>query len=227
LSAGLSYLLLDLGKWIVVPQVQPARALLWVTMGAVLNGGIAAARAARWGERLAWLVAPFAVPGLGVWWIGGALAGAGASCIRKRWAWALIPVAVLLYPYAGGVRNYPNLQTAELGELSTWARSNTAAAAVFHFPDAGLALYPGIFRARALRAVWVDRKGGGQVNFTYELAKEWWRRYDLTIGRPYKKAGRGEYAALGADYVVLQASHAWADEQAVFRNRGYVVYGVR
>ena len=49
LSAGLSYLLLDLGKWIVVPQVQPARALLWVTMGAVLNGGIAAARAARAG----------------------------------------------------------------------------------------------------------------------------------------------------------------------------------
>ena len=98
---------------------------------------------------------------------------------------------------------------------------------MFHFPDAGLALYPGIFRARALRAVWVDRKGGGQVNFTYELAKEWWRRYDLTIGQPYKEAGRAEYAALGADYVVVQAAHAWAEGEPVYRNRGYVVYGVR
>ena len=227
LSSGLSYLLLDLGKWIVVPQVQPARALLWVTMGAVLNGGIAAARAVGWGERFGWLLAPFALPGLGVWWIGGALAGAGASCIRRRWAWALIPVAVLAYPYAGGVRNYPNLHTTELGELSAWARGNTAEGAVFHFPDAGLALYPGIFRSRALRAVWVDRKGGGQVNFTYELAKEWWRRYDLTIGRPYREASGAEYAALGADYVVVQAAHAWAKGEPVFRNGGYVVYGVR
>ena len=227
LSAGLSYLLLDLGKWIMVPQVQPARALLWVTMGAVLNGGIAAARAGRWGERCAWLVAPFALPGLSVWWIGATLAGAGASCIRRRWAWALIPVAILAYPYAGGVRNYPNLHSAELGELSAWARGNTPESAVFHFPDAGLALYPGIFRARALRAVWVDRKGGGQVNFTYELAKEWWRRYYLTIGRPYEEAGRAEYAELGADYVVVQAAHAWANGEPVFRNRGYVVYGLR
>lgn len=221
-SVGLSYLLLDVAKWIVIPQVQPARALLWVTAGAILNGAIAAARAVRWPERCGWLLAPFWLPGQGLWW----LAGLGAAGIRTRWAWALIPVAVFAYPYVGGVRNYPDLHSPELVELSAWARENTRTEAVFHFPDAGLALYPGIFRARSLRAVWVDRKGGGQVNFAYGLAKEWWRRYDATIGRAYQPQPLEAYRELGADYIVVQRSHARGEWQPVYANAGYAVYAL-
>jgi len=221
-SVGLSYLLLDVAKWIVIPQVQPARALLWVTAAAILNGALAAARAERWAERFAWLAAPFWLPGHGLWW----LAAPAAAFVRTRWAWTIIPVALLAYPTVGGVRNYPNLHTAELTGLSTWARAQTPSDAVFHFPDSGLALYPGIFRARALRNVWVDRKGGGQVNFAYGLATEWWRRYNATIGRAYEPRPLAEYRALGADYVVLQRAHARPDAPPVFVNGGYAVYAL-
>ncbi|MFN9458760.1 MAG: hypothetical protein ACK6D7_15505 [Acidobacteriota bacterium] len=221
-SVGLSYLLLDVARWIVIPQVQPARALLWVTVAAILNGALAAARAERWTERLAWLVAPFWLPGAGLWW----LAAPAAVLVRTRWAWVIIPVALWAYPTVGGVRNYPNLHTAELTGLSTWARAQTPPDAVFHFPDAGLALYPGIFRARSLRNVWVDRKGGGQVNFTYGLAKEWWRRYDATIGRAYTPRPLAEYRALGADFLILQRAHGRSDAEPVFANAAYAVYAL-
>lgn len=220
-SLGASYLLLDVAKWIVIPQVQPARALLWVTAAAILNGAVAAARSANWGERFAWLLAPFWLPGNGLWW----LAAPAAAGLRTRWAWAIIPVAMCAYPYFG-VRNYPNLHTAELAEVSEWARQNTRVESVFHFPDAGLALYPGIFRARSLRAVWVDRKGGGQVNFAYGLAKEWWRRYDATIGRAYAPQPLPTYRSLGADYIIVQRPHARVDAQPVFANHGYAVYAL-
>jgi hypothetical protein len=221
-SVGLSYLLLDVAKWIVIPQVQPARALLWVTAAAILNGALAAVGAAHWGERFAWLLAPFWLPGNGLWW----LAAPAAAAVRTRWAWAAIPVALCSYPYLGGVQNYPNLHTPELTELSAWARSNTRGEAVFHFPDAGLALYPGIFRARSVRAVWVDRKGGGQVNFAYGLAQEWWRRYDATIGRPYQPMPLAAYRSLGADYIVLQRGHARTDAQPVYANQTFAVYAL-
>lgn len=221
-SVLVSYILLDVAKWIVIPQVQPARALLWVSAAAILNGTIAAVHARHWGERFGWLLAPFWLPGNGLWW----LAAPAAAGLRTRWAWAMIPVALCAYPYLGGVRNYPDLHTPELAELSTWARQNTRLEAVFHFPDAGLALYPGIFRARALRAVWVDRKGGGQVNFAYGLAQEWWRRYDATIGRAYEPQPLPTYRALGADYVVLQKQHARPHDQPLFENQGYAVYAL-
>ncbi len=221
-SLAVSFLLLDVAKWIVIPQVQPARALLWVTAAAILNGGIAAVRSSHLAERFAWLLAPFWLPGKALWW----LAAPAAAGLRTRWAWAFIPVAVCAYPYLGGVRNYPNLHSPELAEVSAWARQNTRVESVFHFPDAGLALYPGIFRARSLRSVWVDRKGGGQVNFAYGLAQEWWRRYDATIGRAYQSQPLPAYRSLGADYIILQRSHARPDAQPLFANRGYAVYAL-
>ena len=50
-------------------------------------------------------------------------------------------------------------------------------ATIFVFPDAGHALDPGIFRCDALRAVYVDWKGGGQVNFFREFGEQWWFRW--------------------------------------------------
>jgi len=133
------------------------------------------------------------------------LALLGAFSVRLG-AWApglTVIAAMLLIPGWGGVRNYPQIHSAELDGLSQWARSSTPIEAVFHFPDAGKELYPGIFRARAERAVWVDWKGGGQVNFMAPLAREWSRRWSaLPAGSGdfvVRKAGRCGGAALFAN----------------------------
>ena len=248
LSLPLSYLLLDIGKWIVIPQAQPGRALLWVTVCAILNAGLAAAILARrnrsW-EALAWLAIPFALPvhlrfqelawpdtsllatrlALAV-----GLAALAAWLLRDRpqpFAVVAVLVAIFAFPTLGQVKNYADLHNEDLDSLSAWARQSTPVNAVFHFPDAGTQLYPGVFRSRALRAVWVDYKGGGQVNFTYSLAKEWWRRYSSTLKQPYEAWAVERYRELPADYLVLQAKHKRDDMEPVFHNSKYFVYQLR
>jgi hypothetical protein len=48
---------------------------------------------------------------------------------------------------------------------------------VFLFADRGKSLDSGIFRSEALRAIYVDWKGGGQVNYLPEPGLEWWSRW--------------------------------------------------
>lgn len=115
---------------------------------------------------------------------------------------------------------YPALHTAELAQLSAWARTSTPRDAVFLFPDAGHGLQPGIFRAEALRAVFVDWKGGGQINFRREFAEEWWKRWQfITNGSP----DPARYAALGITYVVVKSEHR-QPQPAAFQNTVYVAY---
>ena len=47
----------------------------------------------------------------------------------------------------------------------------------FVFPGFNRDLAPGIFRSEALRAVYVDWKGGGQVNYLKDLGEQWWFRW--------------------------------------------------
>jgi len=194
LSLLVSYLAMDVMGWGLMPQLQPARTILWTTFAAVVSCAIAAGVATEVWERILWLLLPLAVtvqvrpldllwPSTAVLWqhlgLVVLLAIFGAVALRLR-AWApglLVVGAMFLILHAGGVRNYPAVHSAELDALSNWARSATPIEAVFHFPDAGKELYPGIFRARAERAVWVDWKGGGQVNFMEPLAREWWKRW--------------------------------------------------
>lgn len=65
LMVPLQYLLLDVGKWILMPQFQPARAVLFITAMALLLGVAAGWHAATAGRRLeafAWFVVVFAIP---------------------------------------------------------------------------------------------------------------------------------------------------------------------
>jgi len=190
-SLAVSYVLLDVWKWGLIPQYQPARVVLFTTLAAIVAPAIASARAPRVLEAIAWLLIPFAVilrvlPLQSIELAAGVLiVGLAIACaVSLRWPLAsLTPAAVIvaamfLIPGWGGVKNYPALHNQELEELSAWARQSTPKESVFHFADAGKDLAPGIFRARALRAVWVDWKGGGQVNFMEPLAREWWRRWN-------------------------------------------------
>jgi len=229
LSLLVSYVLTDVMQWGLMPQLQPARTLLWTTFAAVVSCAMAAGVAGSIWERVLWLLVPLGLTIHGrpldlVWPVGAwnsqhlglamLLALAGALAIRQA-AWApgvMVVAAMFAILYVGGVRNYPAVHSAELDALSSWARGATPIEAVFHFPDAGKELYPGIFRARAERAVWVDWKGGGQVNFMEPLAREWWKRWSaLPAGTGeflVRKAGKCGAAALysNAKYCVERAS---------------------
>jgi hypothetical protein len=116
---------------------------------------------------------------------------------------------------------YPQLHTPELAQLSGWARDNTPRDAVFLFPDAGRSLAPGIFRSDALRAVYVDWKGGGQVNYLEEFGEQWWFRWQQTVARGFSPDDLPRYAALGVRYVVLRKR---TPTPPLFENPGYAVY---
>ncbi|MCS7025930.1 MAG: hypothetical protein NZV14_14095 [Bryobacteraceae bacterium] len=247
LSMPVSYLLLERAKWILMPQLQPMRALLYVVAVAVIltcSAGVMAARAGRWPEALAWFLIAYSpsshtrtVQVLFDWsnpaFRAAALtvvlvAACAVAASRWRRAWpALVVVAFLPYwamPALAKVRNYPALHHAELDELSRWAREKTPREAVFLFPDMGKALVPGVFRAQALRTVYVDWKGGGQINFLRDFIKVWLPRWQETMAQGFL-GDLLAYRRFDIDYVVL--SKAVKGQQPVFENRRYYVYKIR
>ena len=119
--------------------------------------------------------------------------------------------------------NYPRLHTAELAQLAGWARSGTSRDGVFLFADGGRALEPGIFRSEALRAVYVDWKGGGQVNYLRDFAEQWWFRWEQTIARGFKPEDLPRYEALGIQYIVIQPKNR-LPRPPVFESATYLVY---
>jgi hypothetical protein len=161
--------------------------------------------------------------------LGLALLAASAELLRRFRAAAVALAAAIVAPYfvipmAGQVRNYPNLHTPELHELASFARANTPKDAVFLFPDAGKALYPGLFRAEAIRSVYVDWKAGGQVNYFHSLAEEWWTRWQAAMSGQDIAANLVRFRELGIDYVVMKKNHPIAGMEPVYLNGGHIVY---
>lgn len=246
LSMPVSWLLLDKLKWVVAPQVQPARALLFVTLIAAVLASVAGAKAAakgRWWEAALWFVLVYAIPtqsrlfdfvqapgaiavaaGLAV------LATLAAWAEARKFRWTAAPVAAavllpfLLVPLLPEAPRAPDLHTPELDALAQWARTSTPADSMFLFPDAGKTLAPGIFRARALRAVYVDWKGGGQVNFLRKFAQEWWERWQRTGAGRFKPWHVPAYGRWGIDYFVLKRGVPVPGFTPVYENAGYAVY---
>jgi len=233
LTMPLSWLLLEEFQWGLVPQVQPMRALLFLTLGMQFLTTAAGARAIaarRPAEAFAWFAFAYLLPlqpvlaGPYIWSrINLALGLAALTALAGiRWSLAVAVAAFFAIPLLGGVVNYPDLHTPDLAQLSTWARANTPRDAVFVFPGAGRSLAPGIFRSEALRAVYVDWKGGGQVNYLKGLGEQWWYRWQQI--REFRPGDLPQYAVDGIDYVVVQEPLARAAE---FQNGSYVVYRLR
>ncbi len=237
-SMPVSWLLLDRWKWAIVPQVQPMRALLFTALFLQFLTGCAGVRAAikrNWPEAFAWFAAAYLLPlqadvtkdwSLRRTAVLLVLALFTAVLFRKapRFAPAAALSAFFAIPMIAGVVNYPNLHTPELAALNRWARASTPRDAVFLFPAAGHRLDPGIFRAEALRAVYVDWKGGGQVNYLQDLATEWWFRWQQTM-LGFHAADMPRYEALGIRYVVLPAQDR-LPQTPIFENTGYSVYAL-
>jgi len=255
LSLPATYLLLDRWKWVVMPKAQPARAVLFVTVMAVILPAAACLKAAtsRRLESLAWGVLAFLpplapnvfsvlLPDLGdpvvlrrlalLVGLGGLAAADGwALASRSGVGWALWGAALLgpffLIPSIGQVVNYRPIETPELIELARWARANTPADAVFLFADAGRSQQPGIFRARALRAVYVDWKGGGQVNMVKAFGHEWWKRWQETMAEPFQPERLANFEPLGIDYVVLQPANRLPGKAPAFENARFLAYRLK
>lgn len=228
-SIGVQYVLLEHLHWTMIASFQPGRAALFCTVLAVVLGVAAGWHARRYGERVLWLLPAFLLPAAGTFtWrsaaLGAALAAAAAAL--RAWPSALPAVAVaaaVLFPSVGQVKNYPELHTAELRELSEWASKNTQPDAVFFFAGMGRDLAPGIFRVEAKRAIYVDWKGGGQVNLLREFGLEWWRRWQAAHPQRFTPEDVPALGALGIDYLVLKPGQAPPNRPVVFRNARYEV----
>jgi hypothetical protein len=247
LSMPASYLLLEGLKWSLVPQIQPMRALLFVTVAAQFGAaaaGVMAGQAGRFMEALAWFALALLAPvntsvttiptgrgALVIALLAAAMTLAAWAEGRKfRWspaaACAAAMAAFFLVPGVGHVSTHPRLHTPELAQLSRWARASTPVDAVFLFPDAGKRLEPGIFRSEALRALYVDWKGGGQVNYLAGLGEQWWQRFRQVTAAPFSPADVPRYQALGINYLVLSPRNRLADRTPAFENGAYVVYAI-
>ena len=230
----LSWLLLEQWQWGLVPQVQPMRALLFLTLGMQFL----TAAAGRPRDRRA-------PPRRGVRMVRAAPTccrcnpcsrdpSSGAAS-RSRWRWPPLtalagvrwpPVvavaAFFVIPMLGGVVNYPRLHTAGARAAFRLGARQHSARRGFCLPGRQPRLAPGIFRSEALRAVYVDWKGGGQVNYLKDLGEQWWFRWQQT--RNFQPADLPQYAATGVTYVVLQEPLPRAPQ---FQNATYVVYQIR
>jgi len=243
-SIPVSYVLLEKLHWALIPEVQPLRALLFVTAFAMLLGAAAAAKAVagrHYAEALLWLVLAFLPPvNREIAWPGWnrvgvvivlALLTVVAMWVMQsgtRWSKLAASVAIVVpffvIPTWGRVENYPRLHTPELTQLAAWGRTSTPQDAVFLFPDADQNLEPGVFRAESLRAVYVDWKAGGQVNFFKDLGEEWWRRWQKTMAQPFDPHDVARYQGLGIDYIVVGAKNKMATTPPVFENTLFAVY---
>ena len=162
-----------------------------------------------------------------------ALALAGVACLAVWLTTAGRPAALAMglaaffaIPGLAGVTNYSQLRTRELEQISIWARFATSKDAVFHFADSGKSLDPGIFRAEAGRAVYVDWKGGGQVNYLPGFAAQWWSRWQQTNQNRFRPHDLPEYEALGIGYIVTPLKDRLPGRMPVYESEKYLVYAL-
>ncbi|MBI4893077.1 MAG: hypothetical protein HY821_20810 [Acidobacteria bacterium] len=235
----LQYLLLDLGKWILMPQFQPARAVLFITALASLLAIAAAwqaARARRLWETGAWFLIVFAIPvnGLvvqlffdGNWpRIAVTLLLAALATAATLYPRAAFPVALsafFLIPHLAGVSYIPRLHTPELDNAAAWAEANTSRDDIFFFPDTARGLQPGVFRANSLRGLYVDWKSGGQANLLRDYGFEWWKRWQATNQARPPLRPLEDYRNLGIDYLVIQPRNLPAGVTPAYRNASWAV----
>lgn len=140
----------------------------------------------------------------------------------ERIAWLAL---VACTPFLHGGQAPTPIETPELTQLSDWARESTPRDAVFFFPEEGKALPPGVFRARSQRAVFVDWKAGGQVNYFPRYSQVWWRRWQQAAAPEFSESRVRELAELGIDYLVVSKTRLPAEP--VWSNSKYAVYKIR
>ncbi|HKW97795.1 MAG TPA: DUF6798 domain-containing protein [Bryobacteraceae bacterium] len=244
LSMPASYLLLEKVHWALIPQFQPMRNVLFVTAMAMILGVAAGCRALAdksYAEAVVWMALAYIVPAnrevVPLSWnratvivVLALIACMAIWAVESGRRWSILPLgaAVLapffLIPGWGHIQNYSSMSHPEIDRLAAWASAATARDAVFLFPTADQDLTPGVFRVEAERAVYVDWKSGGQVNFFQDLGEEWWSRWQKTMAVPFDPQNLAKYRALRIDYLVLSPKDPRPNAVPVFENAQFVVF---
>ena len=153
---------------------------------------------------------------------------AGTQALRKRkWLEACLWLLIIALMPLGSAALRFTAKSAELAgveEVAAWAQANTWGSSMFLFPDAGRALYPGIFRAQSVRAVYVDWNSRQLIKYFEKFALEWDRRWRETMNGTYSPERLQSFRALPIDYYVLQRRHQLTGAVPVFANKNFVVY---
>lgn len=197
LSLAFSALLIAEFQWWLFPQLQPARWLLYTA-----EFSMAAA----------------------------AIAGTQAIHLRRKGeasAWFLFVLVLIIVPRAVAprVESIPN--RAATADLARWAEAETWGGSMFQFPDAGRSLYPGVFRARSRRPLWVDWKSGEQSDYSSVVARTWKERWDREMQGGFSPARLQQSLSLPVDYYVLNKSNRLANIAPVYENSAFVAYDSR
>ncbi|HEX4228613.1 MAG TPA: hypothetical protein VHZ07_08075 [Bryobacteraceae bacterium] len=244
-----AYLLLERMRLMFASEEQPARALLLTVLFASLAcgmAGIAAASRRRLVEAWLWFFPVMVLPmkvrildlahlpnisNLRILLVAVGLSGvlallfARSSRREVKLAALLVPLcAIFAMPFLGGVQNYPYIDKGPITQVADWARRNTWGSSMFLFPDAGHALYPGIFRAESRRALWVDWMGGTQANFFESVGVEWLVRWRQAMEGAFSVVRLDALLPLPIDYYVLKREHRLPSVKPVYENPEFVVY---
>jgi hypothetical protein len=116
---------------------------------------------------------------------------------------------------------------ANVYELADWANRNTPVDSVFLFPDAGRSKVSGYFRYRSQRAIYVDWKGGGQVNFSRRFAREWWHRWQTSMSESQPLGSGYRLTGLPVDFVVTKAQNRLLELPLVYQTASFNVYRIQ
>ncbi len=108
--------------------------------------------------------------------------------------------------------------------IASWAQINTWGGSMFLFPDAERALYPGVFRSEARRAVWVDWETGKQSAYFDSFADEWARRWQDTMEGAYSVSRLKSFLALPIDYYVVKRKDQVPGALPAFATADFLVY---
>jgi len=248
LSVLVSYVLLDRLRLAVAAQIQPAKALIFTVALSSLLAGLAGMRAVlhrRNREAFCWFALVMALPFdtqildfLRVFelkhFIELALCVSLAATLtlllarfKARWRFAVVVVPLAgIFLMARMLRpNIPDQRASRSAyELANWAERYTWGSSMFLFPDAGRALYPGIFRAASRRALWTDWTSGVEVDYSALAGIEWWRRWQDTMQNGFVPARLEKMLTLPIDYYVLRSQNKLAGVRAAFTDDEFVAY---
>ena len=247
-SVPVAYFLLERMHLMFGSEEQPARALLMTVIFSSMACGMAgfwAAASQRFVEAWLWLLPVLVLPmkaeildlarvvewsNLRILLVAAALAGVVALSIgygkgRMRELAVMLPAAaVFAMPFLGGVQNYPHIDNRSITEVADWARQGTWGSSMFLFPDAGRALYPGVFRAESRRALWVDWKSGCQSDFFESVGVEWLDRWQQAMSGAFTVARLESLLPLPIDYYVVKREHRLAAVKPAFENAEFLAY---
>jgi hypothetical protein len=244
-SVFCTYVLVDCARLAAAAALQPSRVLVFTALFASLACALAAMAAVthrRHWEAFGWFAVVVSLPlnaqlfdFLRVFDITRAARFSVCLALAALLTWTarskrLVPIAFLATILAlaivseGGWRSPSDESRNTVSELAAWAEQNTWGGSLFLFPDAERELYPGVFRARSRRALWVDWKSGMLAASFQPVGPEWFDRWQATMEGGFSRARLESMLSLPIDYYVVKSAHRLPGMRTAFQNQEFYVY---